>query len=198
MPRQRGHRSNLCGICAAPERVRAERLLASGASIAATATKFELPYHSLRRHWLHHVSAELKASYVGGAGKTKQDLEAMAADESLGILDHYRIIRGRLYRLFDAASETGDRNGGALLAGRLHENLAGAARLTGELRTGGFITVNQQNFSLDPSYARVIGEIVRAVAPYPEARMRVIEALRKIEGPSPSPPMIEAPAVVNG
>ena len=194
MPRQRGHRSNLCGICAAPERVRAERLLASGASIAATATKFSLPYHSLRRHWLHHVSAELKSSYLAGAGKSRQELEVIAADESLGIIDHLKIIRGRLYRFLDSASEAGDRTGGALLCGRLHENLAASARLTGELRSSGFINVTQNIINGDPLYLQAIGAIVAAVAPFPEARARVIEALRKIEGPSQTPPMIEASA----
>jgi len=55
-------------------------------------------YHALRRHWRNHVSAEARATYVAGAGASKDQLEEIVADESLGLLDHYRIIRGALYK----------------------------------------------------------------------------------------------------
>ena len=55
--------------------------------------------------------------------------------------DHLKTVRAGLYELYDAALSAGDRNGGALLAGKLHENLHAVARITGELanpQTGGF------------------------------------------------------------
>jgi len=97
--------------------VRIERLLASGASIKATARKFAIDYHALRRHWVNHVSAEARAAYIVGTGATKDQLEAIVADESLALVDHYRVVRGGLYRGFGAASEIGDCNALALLAG---------------------------------------------------------------------------------
>jgi hypothetical protein len=81
-----------------------------------------------------NVSAEARA--VAGAGATKDQLEEIVADESLGLLDHYRIIRGALYKSLSAAAELGDRNSLALLAGRLHENFRDCGRLTGELQRG--------------------------------------------------------------
>src|SRR5438105_13368137 len=102
--------------------MRIERLLAAGASIKGTARKFEIDPHALRRHWITHVSTEVRAGYVAGAGATKDQLEEIVADESFALIDHNRIVRGALYKAFGAASEIGDSNSLALLAGRLHEN----------------------------------------------------------------------------
>src|SRR5690349_23331111 len=64
-------------------------------------------YHALRRHWRNHVSAEARAGYIAGGGATKDQLEEIAADESLALIDNYRIVRGALYKGFAAASEVG-------------------------------------------------------------------------------------------
>src|SRR5262250_853660 len=121
MARQKGSPTGRCQGCNHPERVRIERCLAAGASIKGAARKFAINYHALRRHWRNHVSAEARATYVAGAGASKDQLEEIVADESLGLLDHYRIIRGALYKGFSAAGELGDGNSVALLAGRLQD-----------------------------------------------------------------------------
>src|SRR5262249_57132713 len=79
--------------CNHPERVRIERFLGAGAWIKGAARKFDIDYHALRRHWTNHVSAEARAGYVAGAEATKDQLEEFVADESLGLIDHYRIVR---------------------------------------------------------------------------------------------------------
>src|SRR5438105_11363992 len=117
MARQKGCRTGRCQGCKHLERVRIERLLAAGASIKGTARKFAIDYHALRRHWINHVPAEARAAYIAGAGATKDQLEAIIADESLALIDHYRIVRGGLYKGFGAASEIGDCNALALIAG---------------------------------------------------------------------------------
>jgi hypothetical protein len=123
MARQKGSRTGRCQGCNHLERAQVERLLAAGASFKGTARKFEIDYHALRRHWINHVSAEARTAYIAGAGATKDQLEEIVADESLALIDHYRIVRGALYKGFAAATELGDGNSLALLAGRLHENL---------------------------------------------------------------------------
>src|SRR5882762_6103037 len=85
MGRQKGSRTGRCQGCNHLERVRIERLLAAGASIKGTARKFEIDPHSLRRHWINHVSAEARAGYIAGAGATMDQLEEIVADESLRI-----------------------------------------------------------------------------------------------------------------
>ena len=49
------------------------------------------------------------------------------------MIDHVKIVRAGLYSLYDAAVEAGDRNAGALLAGKLLESCTGARPITGEL-----------------------------------------------------------------
>jgi hypothetical protein len=160
--------------------VRIERLIAAGASIKGTAQKFEIDYHALRRHWVNHVSADARAAYIAGAGAIRDKLEEIVADESLSLLDHYRIVRSTLYKGFGAASEVGDGNSLALLAGRLHENFRDCGRLTGELQRGPLLNV-QNNILVNPDYTKAIARIVSAVGKYPEAREAVIEALRDLD-----------------
>jgi hypothetical protein len=169
--------------------VRIERLLAAGASIKGTARKFEIDYHALRRHWINHVSPEARAMYIAGAGASKDQLESVVADESLALIDHYRIVRIALYKSFGAASEVGDSNSLALLAGRLHENFRDCSRLTGELQRGPLLNI-QNNVLVNPDYTRAIARIVSAVAPYPEAREAVIAALRDLDAASASAPAL--------
>jgi len=191
MARQKGSRTGRCQGCNHLERMRIERFLAAGASIKGTARKFEIDYHALRRHWINHVSAEARAAYIAGIGTTKDQLEEIVADESLALIDHYRIVRGALYKGFGAASELGDGNSLALLAARLHENFRDCGRLTGELQRGPLLNV-QNNILVNPDYTKAIARIVNAVAPYPDAREAVIAALRDLDTTSAAAPMLEA------
>jgi hypothetical protein len=176
-------------------------LLAAGGSIKGVARKFAIDYHALRRHWRNHVSAEARAAYIAGAGATKDQLEEIVADETLALIDHYRIVRGALYKGFSAASELGDGNSLALLAGRLHENFRDCGRLTGELQRGPLLNI-QNNVLINPDCTRAIARIVSAVAPYPEAREAVIAALRDLDATSASAPALidrrSGGAVVDG
>ena len=105
MARRKGSRTRRCQGCNHVERVRIERFLAAGASIKGAARKFAIDYHALRRHWRNHVSAEARSAYIAGAGATKDQLEEIVADESLGLIDHYRIVRGALYKGFSTRNE---------------------------------------------------------------------------------------------
>jgi hypothetical protein len=151
----------------------------------------------LRRHWRNHVSAEARAAYLAGAGASKDQLAAIVADESLALIDHYRIVRGALYKGLSAASELGDGNAVGLLAGRLHENFRDCGRLTGELQHGPLLNI-QNNVLITADYTRAIARIVSAVAPYAEAREAVVAALRDLDAASPSPPLDRGGEVANG
>jgi hypothetical protein len=115
-----------------------------------------------------------------------------ASDESLALIDHYRIVRGALYNGFGAASELSDGNSMALLAGRLHENFRDCGRLTGELQRGPLLNI-QNNVLVNPDYAAAIARIVSAVAPYPDAREAVIAALRDLDAAGASPAALPDP-----
>lgn len=189
MAGRKGTPTGRCQGCNHPERVRIERFLAAGASIKGAARKFDIDYHALRRHWRNHVSAEARATYIAGPAAAKDQLEEIVADESLGLIDHYRIVRGALYKGFSAAAELGDGHALGLLAGRPHENLRDCGRLTGELQRGPLLNI-QNNVLVNPDYTRAIARIVSAVAPYPEAREAVIAALRDLDAESASGPAL--------
>src|SRR5580704_10577103 len=87
MARRKGTPTGRCQGCNHPERVRIERFLAAGASIKGAARKFDIDYHALRRHWTNHVSAEARASYVAGAGATKDQLEEFVAEADRSLSD---------------------------------------------------------------------------------------------------------------
>jgi len=190
MARKKGSRTGRCRGCNHLERVRIERLLSAGGSIKGTARKFEIDYHALRRHWMNHVTAEARATYIAGAGVAKDQLEEAVADESLALIDHYRIVRGALYKGMSAASEVGDNNALALLSGRLHENFRDCGRLTGELQRGPLLNV-QNNVLINPDYTKAITRIVSAVTPHPDARDAVIAALRDLDAASTPAPVLE-------
>src|ERR1700747_3693195 len=189
MAGRKGSPTGRCQGCNHSERVRIERFLAAGASIKGAARKFDIDYHALRRHWTNHVSAEARATYVAGSAASKDQLEEIVADESLAVIDHYRIVRGALYQRFTAAAELGDGNSLALLAGRLHENFRDCGRLTGELQRGPLLNI-QNNVLVNPDYTRAIARIVSAVSAYPEAREAVIAALRDLDATSASAPAL--------
>jgi len=190
MARKKGSQTGRCQGCNHLERVRIERLLSAGASIKGTARKFEIDYHALRRHWLNHVSAEARATYITGVGVAKDQLEEVVADESLALIDHYRIVRGALYKGMSSASEVGDNNALALLSGWLHENFRDCGRLTGELQRGPLLNV-QNNVLINPDYTKAITRIVSAVTPHPDARDAVIAALRDLDAASTPAPALE-------
>ena len=189
MAGRKGSLTGRCQGCNHPERVRIERFLATGAAIKGAARKFAIDYHALRRHWRNHVSAEARATYIAGPAAAKDQLGEIVADELLGLIDHYRIVRGALYKGFSAAAELADGHALALLAGRLHENFRDCGRLTGELQRGPLLNI-QNNVLVNPDYTRAIARIVSAVAPYPEAREAVIAALRDLDAESASGPAL--------
>jgi hypothetical protein len=117
----------------------------------------------------------------------KDQLVSIIAGESLGLIDHYRIVRCGLYKGFTAAAELGDSNSLALLSGRLHENFRDCG--TGELQRGPLLNI-QNNVLVNPDYTRAIARIVSAVAPYPEAREAVIAALRDLDAENASRPVL--------
>jgi hypothetical protein len=147
--------SGKCTICDHPERVRAEMLLAGGASVKAVSRKLKMSYYAL-------------ASRV--------------AEESESVLDHFKSVRAGLYQLYEATLSAGDGNTGALLAGRLHENLNSLARLTGQLASSPLVQINQQNFFVnDPQFALFQSRLIEILARHPAARDDVVAEFERLE-----------------
>jgi hypothetical protein len=182
-----------CKVCLHSERARLELLRAGGASYDSLAKKFEgVSRDQIFRHWTKHVPDARKSELIGGPGLSSEQLAEKANEKSMGLLDSFDHMRARLFKSFDAACDAGDRNGQGVVAGRLLETLREIGKLTGEIRQlapGGVTINNNVAVMSNPAVVELQATVIKALAPYPEARAAVISSLRRLEGQAA--PMIE-------
>jgi hypothetical protein len=180
-----------CKVCAHPERVGIELLLAGGAGQKAVGQKYGISKDSVHRHWHGHVSEERRARLLVGPVQ-KQALAARVAEENSSVIDNLRIIRAGLFESFDTALRAGDRNGVAQLTGRLQENLRIAGNITGELAQSPLVQLTQNNLFIgDPAFARFQADLVRVLTKHPEALADVVHEFERISTPSVPLPALE-------
>jgi hypothetical protein len=190
--------NNRCQVCRHEERWRIELLRAGGASLDSLATKFSVDRDAIWRHWNRHVSAEMKAGYLAGPVQL-QDLAAKAADTGSSVLDHLHAVRTILMGHLSSATEAGDGRAAAYIAGRLTATLEVIARISGELgdlaRSVNFNVTNIAMLAEHPAFATLQATMLRALAPFPDARAAVVAALRDLEpgdaSARPAPKVIE-------
>ena len=198
MSAQVGH-SGGCTVCAHLERTRIELLLAGGAGQTAVAAKYGLSKHAVHRHWHGHVTAERKANLILGPVQ-RAELAARVCEETGSVLDHLKAIRAGLYQQYNAALEAGDRNSGALLAGKLHDNLRTVARITGELASGPLVQINNSQTNVTAlldsrEFAAFQATLIRVLNRFPDARDAVVtefEALERQAAAAPLPVPVPA------
>jgi hypothetical protein len=174
-----------CAVCRHPEKWRLELLRAGGAGIDALAAKFGVTRDCVHRHWLHHVTPEMKANYLIGPAELAT-LAERAAIEGDSVLDYLRLCRTVLVGQLAAMTEAGDGRGAAYVARALTRTLESIARVTGELGELARSTVNiTGNVSMvltdTPAFARVQATMMRALAKHPDARRDVAAALHGLD-----------------
>lgn len=175
-----------CQVCRHPERTRIELMRASGVSLDAIAVKFGVSRDAANRHWHRHVSPEVKASYLAGPMQL-DELARKAADTGMSVLDHLHAVRVVLFSHLATATEGGDGNQAANIAGKLVHTLETIARISGELGAlATNTTFNIQNNNLvlteHPQFLKLQASLLHALAPFPEARAAVVDALRDLDG----------------
>lgn len=156
---------------------------AGGASLDSLAEKFSVDRDAIWRHWQNHVTTEMKASYLCGPAQLAE-LAEKAAAEGDSVLDHLRMIRTVLTGQLAAMTEAGDGRGAAYVAGRLTSTLETIARVTGELGSMAQsinVTNNLTVLAEHPAFLRIQGTMLRALAPFPDARGAVVAALRELD-----------------
>jgi hypothetical protein len=203
MPVPAGCPSGKCTACAHSERQRIEMLISGGVSFRAASRKFGLSRHVLERHFKHHVSAQRRAQLVAGGGAPLQlhELAEKAADLGLSLLDYLGIVRSGLLEQFLAATEAGDRNGCASVAGKLLEALRMQAQLSGDLQRVTAPVTNNVLVMNSPLMADLQSMLITRLRPYPDASRAVLDGLRELSarvlpGTASAPAMIEGAAVV--
>ena len=180
-----------CQVCKHPDCWRIELLRAGGASFESLAAKFGVDRDAIWRHWHDHVTAEAKAGYLVGPAELAT-LAEKAAIEGDSVLDYLRLCRTVLTGQLAAMTEAGDGRGAAYVAGQLTRTLEAIARVTGEIGELARSTINiNGNVSIltdSPAFARVQATMLRALAPFPDARGAVVLALRQLDEENAQPP----------
>lgn len=171
-----------CTVCAHSDRPRIEATRCAGASLDNIARKFSVSRDAVHRHMTNHVSEDLKAEYL--AGIPLKELAEKAASEGISVLEYLSLVRSTLMTEFQLASAVHDRHATSALAGRLTEVLRAIGSISGELGDmARSITINGNvvNIMNHPMLANLQSNLLRALAPFPEARTAVIGALRAMD-----------------
>lgn len=182
-----------CQVCRHPEKWRIELLRAGGASLDAVAAKFGISRDIIHRHWTTHVTDEAKANFLCGPAELAK-LGEKAAIEGDSVLDYLRLCRTVLVGQLATMSEAGDGHGAAKVAAQLTRTLETIAKVTGEMGELARSTINVTNNNIaimnSPQFATLQATLLRALAPFPDARGAVVLALRDLDAenaPAASP-----------
>jgi hypothetical protein len=178
-----------CSVCAHKDRSRIEQGRVAGISLDNLAKKFGIGRDSIHRHWTNHVSDDVKAQYL--LEVPIKDLAARASDESVSVLEYLSIVRAVLLQQFQLAASCNDRNGTAVLGGRLTEVLREIGRLTGEILRAPAVQniLNSVTFMNSPDFVNIQQMLIKRLAGYPEAMAAVVEGLRDLDaGNAPARP----------
>ena len=166
-----------CTICNHPARPQIDLAIATGVAKRAIAERFQVSRDAVWRHGQTHLTAEMRAALATKLLQREGDTRRILLEEGAGVSEALKAIRGPLFGLFLAAVDTGDNRAATALSGRLHENLALVAKLTGELVPHAGTTIT--NILLSPDFQRLRAELIGVLARYPEAQAEIAAVFRQ-------------------
>ncbi len=167
-----------------PDRGRIEYDLARGVPVRSIAKKYGVNMHALYR-LRAKLPPQLKAAHMGQRLKAGADLEKLRLEESEGLLQNLATQRARLLLCQDSALDAGDGGKVAYIAGVIHRNLELVGKYLGEFAQHQIRTT--VSVLISPEYLEFRAALMRALAPFPEARRAVAVALHSIEAQSADP-----------
>lgn len=166
--------------------------MATGKSIRQLANKYGVHEQSLYKH-RKNLPPQLKAAYIGRLLAPGVDLEKLRTEESEGLLQGLATQRARLLIAQDKALDDDNGQLVATLANGIHRNLELVGRYLGEMQQHS--TQTTISVLVSPEYLQLRNALIRALAPYPEARRAVAATLHEMESGAaartPQPAMID-------
>lgn len=179
------------GVTIHPARAEIELQLAKAVPLRVLAKRYGLSPDALWRHKAR-LPPQLKQALIGKALKPDIALDALRVEESESLLLNLQSQRIKLLKAQDTAIETEQLSILAAISAQIHRNLELVSRYLGLLVTHHQHT--QISILLAPEYLTLRATLVQSLAPYPEARHAVTEALQRIESaaPRPAPITLEA------
>lgn len=170
-----------CVVCNHKDRALIEFARVAGCSLDIVAAKHGISRDAIWRHMTKHVDESARADYL--AAVPMKDLAAKAAEEGISVLAYFSIMRATLMKQFQLAASLNDRNATATLSGRLTEVLRAIGSISGEMGSmaANSITINNVSIMNSPVFANLQANLLHALAPFPEARAAVVNALRQMD-----------------
>jgi hypothetical protein len=168
-----------CQVCNSPHRHSVDVALAHGLGHDAIGKRFDLSPHSVQRHGKNHLSPQMMAAVQHALHPSAVDLDALKVSEGENLLHHLLHQRARLANHIELAVAIGDPGAAIRGEGAITNNLQLVSKLLGVL-----VNVHEtrhQHILTHPDYLRLREVLLRALAPFPEARIAVGRALASIE-----------------
>lgn len=160
-----------CTVCNHPERVTLDAALVEGRSYRDVARQFGVSKDAVARHHRAHVSPALV--------RVVERREARLAERGpASVLERLETLYERAVGILDRAEAAGQT---AQELGALRElrGLADSiARITGELRETPAVAIN---VLASPEIVALTSALMRALAPFPEARVAAADALEQLD-----------------
>lgn len=153
-----------CPVCVHSERQEIEKALLRGETLQQL-TQYGVSKRSLFNHKHNHITERLKKA---------QEVKEVARADSL--LDQLKQLQQKALELLDKAEAAGDLRTALQGVREAKGCLELLAKLQGELAQEGSI-----NIVLSPSWVSLRTVILRTLEPYPEARLKIAQALSEVD-----------------
>jgi len=153
-----------CTICEHPQVEEINRLLVESVPYRSIAKQFSISESALFRH-KKHIPEKL--------AKAKEAKEITKADN---LLEQVIALRDKALSILEKAEKSGDLRTALQGIKEARSTLELLAKLQGELQEGTTI-----NILVNPQWIELRTLILKALEPYPEARLRLAQALKEAE-----------------
>jgi transposase-like protein len=157
--------SRICTVCAHPERQAVDTALVAGGAYRDIAGRYGLSKSAVERHQAEHLPAAL----VRGEAARE---EARALD----VLQQLKFINGAALSVLRDARAAGEGELVLKAVDRVMKQVELQAKLLGDLDERPVV-----NVLVSPEWQQVRGTMLRALAPFPAARLAVAAALQAQE-----------------
>jgi hypothetical protein len=180
MPRQRRSTARGTAIEAHPECAAIEADLARGVPLRAIHARWGIspPTACRHRQKMRREQPEVFQALAAADWKVRPDeLEQLRTETADGFLKVVRTQVSKLVAAQDKNLEAGNDGTAAVLAAQVHKALDMLGRAVDQLGATSSTTITN-NVVLSPAFWEIRTAILRALAPFPDARTAVLHALR--------------------
>ncbi len=154
--------SRTCTVCGHPQRHAIEKLIVGGTANRRIATQFQLSEAAVRRHAAEHLPVALVKAQ-----------EAEDSAHALDVVKQLRHINAAALTVLRDAKAAGDGELMLRAIDRVHKQVELQAKLLGDLDERPVV-----NVLVSPEWHALRGTMLRALEPFPAARLAVAAALQ--------------------